>query len=410
MKFYDFISRRAFDWDAFPDIDVRSCGVLRSNTAARNKTNLQKAMDRYTGKGANLHFAEYIYLDPVDVRTNINLMGNNVSAYKGSGSYGSVTPAPGVNPAGAAFLNNDVTSPLLTMHTNTSIEGFVLYKPDQNYNATTIAATTAYPPTIKSVDSAGVNVVGVSCRRLAFVGDTSSMEFIQSTTGTFLGDLDISQCYGYSLGGPFLSMNYVADIPRINRCHVNPTCGLAFLGDNDTWGSPYKQALKNDIVANSIWPAFFLVAVDDIMVDQCFVFGQNIGFQFQDTYGVAMNSSIDTCAWGYRIYWPTTSNNRPRVMSLVGCRGVTLMGAANNGVVYDGDFTSVKGALKLCDFNIDNGTTTQSLVNVAGSGGANQILLLVDNSVTYGGVGVWTNTILKTNTLATVLGTPIPIS
>lgn len=279
-------------------IDVRMGGVLNANSAATNATNLQTLINNNTNNGAFLHFAEPIACNPITLKSNVHLRGNNMAAFKGSTPYGGGAAGPSANPAGAAFLITSTSTVFCAMQSNTSVEGFVIYYPSQSYTATTIGGTTTYPVTFQR--ASGI-VEGIGLRRLCIVGATACISFLGTNITTdFVADLDIDQVYGYPLGGKFIDLAYCTDIPRINRCHINPGVGFQFLGQNASGltACPITTALVNDVVANGADGFALGIRCDEAMLSQCFAYGSKTAFHFTDAYVTLLNGAADVCGTG----------------------------------------------------------------------------------------------------------------
>src|SRR5208282_6205439 len=144
-------------------------GILTTNSAALNASNLQTLINNNAANGAMIWFAEPVPMDPFTLKSNIHLLGNNLAAFKGSTPNGGGAAGPSATPAGSSFLVTNTSTAFCTMQSNTSVEGFVIYYPNQVYSATTVAATTTYPATF--IRASG-SLEGISFSRLCIVGAT----------------------------------------------------------------------------------------------------------------------------------------------------------------------------------------------------------------------------------------------
>jgi hypothetical protein len=380
-------------------IDVRTVknGVLRTNSAATNATNLQALIDANTTLGAVLWFAEPVPMDPFTLKSNVNLLGSNLAAFKGATPYGGGAVGVNSNPAGAAFLITNTSTALCTMQSNTSVEGFVCHYPNQVFTAATVAATTTYPATF--IRASG-KIEGIGLRRICFVGATKCVSFLGTDTSTdYVADLDFDQLYGYPMGGTFIEAAFVADIVRINRCHVNPGAGFQFLGDLNSagWDAPVKKALVADMEINGA-AAFILNVADDFMLAQDFVYGGSAAFHLTDSYGRMSDCAADTVQIGV---WVTGSSayKSIAISNFTGIPVGTVTTASRRSVLFDGAGSLVK----IIGMHSFTNVAAQASVQVAGSG-AQRVDLTDVTQTTFGG-GSWANGLQQVNGSAVITGT-----
>lgn len=384
-------------------IDAQSNGISSANSASENATALQDLMDDNTEDGATIWFSEPIACNPITVRSNIHLRGNNVASFKGSRPAGGGAVSSSAQPSGAAFLITSTSAPFCLMENNTSIEGFVFYYPSQNYAATTIAGTTSYPVTIKFSPSGTVPTTRglcVSLRRLCFVGASACIEALGTAiaTDSCISDVELDLLYGYPLGGSFIKLAYVADIPRITRCHVNPTAGYLFLpwASGSTFGCPVTDALILDCCLNGA-AAFSLNHCDDFMMSQCFNFGTQIGFNFLGCYGSMVDCGADTVMIGAYV----TGVEAYKAITITNFFPIPHANVSSSGNRHAIVFAGPASMLKVQGCHGITNLATAAFITVSGSGV--QRLMVTDTSAT--GVGSWSTGINQVNGSAVVTGT-----
>lgn len=378
-------------------IDAHTNGIQPGNTASQNATALQTIINANTGNGATIWFSEPVPMDPITLKSNVYLQGNNVAAFKGSTPNGGGSVGGSAKPSGAAFLITNTSTAFCTMQSNTGVSGFVCYYPSQVYTAATVAATTTYPATFLRASG---NIEGIKLNRICFVGASKCISFLgTSTASDFVADLDFDLLYAYPMGGTFMELAYVADIARINRCHVNPGVGFQFLGDLNaqSWASPLKMALVADVEINGA-DAFSLSVADDFMMTQCFAYGSNAAFHFTDSYGRASDCAADTVQVGF---WVTgvTANKSVAISNatIIPVGGTTQ--ANRIGILFDGTATMLK--IHAC--HTFTSVASNCALKVSGTGV--QRIIIDDYSQTTSGGGAWTTGTSNTNGSSSVTST-----
>jgi len=199
-------------------ISVQQYGVLPTNTAAQNKTALQKAIDAAARKGANL------YVTPCE------------SGYKCDGGIilrGGVTLG---GAKGSIFVITDTQNPFISMESSSCIQGIQFSYPDQT--CTDASKIKEYKPTLTL--ASGADVEGITARDLDFYGEYAAMDF-RPSGGKKCGQLLIEDCFGYSLGGCFVAIGTCIDTPRILHCGM----------DSDYMG--FTASVIDAVVAKAKW-------------------------------------------------------------------------------------------------------------------------------------------------------------
>ena len=256
---------------------IQSFGVLPANSAALNKTNLQKAIDWASDRGAALYVEPVQGGYPVDgglvLRKNVSLTGVHGPTGRGtSDSEGNAT--------GSLFRITDKKEPFITVESATQIRGIQFYYPEQGMKASAIKE---YPPTIKVSQTSAVNGVTLSC--LTFYGATFAMDF-RASSGKPCEQILFEHCYGYPLGGQFIAIDYCYDIPRILHCHVNPAVMREFRGD-------YPKEVNDAVIARRTY-AYSIDHTDNAQVMDIFTFATYGGIMLgAATYGQMTNFNFD---------------------------------------------------------------------------------------------------------------------
>lgn len=348
-----------------PYIDAYSNGIKSTNSAATNTTNLQSLIDANTSTGAIIFFKEAIPINGgLILKKNVKLYGNNVTAWKGSGSVSGANSFS-ATPTGATFMITDQTNVFIKVQTNTAIEGIMFYYPNQLYTATAYSSLIQYPATIQKASGF---VQSLSFRKLTFVGEWQSIDLRGDLAGT--QDIDFDQIYAYPLSGKCLDIYLCYDIPRINRVHINPGVGQNFLGANAN-GLPFGNTLIDSVTLNG-GSEITITTTDEFMVTQCFMFGVNIGFEIQSSYGTIMQSNVDMARIGVFANLAPS----PKFVNIIGCNFIMGGGALNSRyAVY---FSGGGGTLSLTSCGGFVGTNTvvpsssnpgaDAFIGVVGSG------------------------------------------
>ena len=98
-------------------------------------------------------------------------------------------------------------------------------------------------------------------------------------------------CYGYSLSGTFIQIDYCYDIPRILHCHVNPAI-QRFIGGQ------YPASIVDSVIAKKTF-AYSINHTDNAQLMDIFLFGTYGGILLGgETYGQLTNFNFDCVAVG----------------------------------------------------------------------------------------------------------------
>ena len=314
-------------------VDARDMGILPTNTAAQNKAALIAAFASLLALApvCAISFHEPVPMGVgITVPSGIALMGSYVPVFKGTPPIGAQGDH-GV-PSGAAFLISDNSAPLFTFAaggSNYYIGGFVFLYAQPFYEATSLSQLTTYPAAITNAGAFGTVEITHNC----FVGATSCMVFTP-TQGQGCSDLKIDYNYGFPLGGHFLRMEWVYDIPRVSCNHVNPSAGSSFIGGVSN-GNVIVTTQIMDALASNCQPAFYVNAADEFVLDRNFVFGGNMGYRILNSYGQLTDCTADTVQTGLYV----TLNDCPqKYVSVMGGNYIPNAGTGErNGVVFDGN-------------------------------------------------------------------------
>jgi hypothetical protein len=194
---------------------VREFGVSPTNSAAANKTALQRGIDWAESRGAAL------FLDPSDEPYPIEggiVLKRNVSIIGVHGPVGRGTRHPEKQrPVGSAFRIEDETNPFITVESATQLRGLQFWYPKQTLRDA--EKIIKYPATIQLSKTKPAQ--GVTLSALTFYGEYLAMDF-NATRANPCEQILVEHCYGYPLSGEFVRIDYCYDIPRILHCHVNP--------------------------------------------------------------------------------------------------------------------------------------------------------------------------------------------
>lgn len=337
-------------------MDARMFDVAKGNSAATNATNLQAGIDYLYGLGGGIITVGEPYpCNPITLKPNVHLRGNQVWMGKGRAPEG----GSGTTPGGGAFLITSTGAPFITVQQFSSVHGLTFCYPSQNYLV--YASRTTYPATISGDFSVGSLCDSISVCNNVFIGSTSCIEFLGSSgSGHIVGDLEIIGNYAYPIAGSFLTMTYVLDIPRVHRNHINP-------------GLQPKQAVTsnglcfdNDVIIGNLTSGgqcFYASEVDQGSWVDNFAFGMRGGFFFNDCYGSVIGCSADTCISGL---WNIGSASNLRVLQVTnfGCAMSDWpSGPAAQFAVYFQGAASIMQITQLHSFH-----GGAAAVEVAGSG------------------------------------------
>lgn len=257
--------------------------VLPSNTPARNKETLQKAIDWASDLGVAL------YVDPVEggypVQSGI-VLKKNVSLVGVHGPTGRGTVNSKGTPTGSLFVITDPNEPFITVESATQIRGCQFYYPNQPYNTT--KGLVSYPPTIQVSHTSCAQGVTLSC--LTFYGETFAMDF-KADSDHPCEQILFEHCYGYPLSGQFIAIDRCYDIPRILHCHVNPANQREF-------GKGFTKPIIDNVVSKSKY-TFWIDHTDNAQCIDLFTFGNYGGIYLgASTYGQLTNFNFDCVCIG----------------------------------------------------------------------------------------------------------------
>lgn len=270
--------------EAQPMRSIREFGVTPHNTPQANKANLQAAIDSAAASGAAL------YVEPVEggypVASGI-VLRQNVSLIGAHGPVGRGTKHPERNePTGSLFVITDTDAPFITVESSTQVRGIQFWYPEQTH--TDPARIIAYPPTIRMSGHSTVQGVTLSC--LTFYGEYEAMDF-RGRPDNICEQILFEHCYGYPLGGRFISIDYCYDIPRILHCHVNPANQRLF-------GRPFSREVIDAVVARPEF-SYAIDHTDNAQMIDIFTFGVHGGILLgEHTYGQLTNFNLDCVSTG----------------------------------------------------------------------------------------------------------------
>lgn len=380
--------------------DARYFGVSREKTAAENATAMQAAFDGLSPYGGTVIVREPYPCNRLAQRKNVTVRGDQGPRFKGPYPYGGGTAGLAAIPAGPAFLITDTSGPFLSLEGANGVIDLTFHHPNQNYAATTLAGVVAYPPTIANASDRLWNVY---LSGLAFIGSHSCIDFnyVPIAEGS---DMLIETSYGYPLGGRFLRLRNVFDIPRIQNCHVNPGQGSRFLG-HDGDNVFYPNALLDAIIAGG-QPAFEVDTCDEMEMFKLFVFAAKTGFRIVNTYG-----SLDGCKADCvetALYASPNAAHKVINVNVFNCIPNAGPTPANrNAVVFEG----AGGFLKLQQLHAFLGTNgvipsstnsnCNSLVRVNGSG-SQRVDVISGTKASLPGGGAFTHHVQQVNASAIV--------
>lgn len=291
---------------------IREFNVLPTNSAADNKTNLQRAIDWAAPRGAAL------FVEPTDepypvagglvLRMNVSLVGAH-------GPVGRGTRHPDKSqPVGSVFRIEDETQPFITVEAATQLRGLQFWYPRQTLNDS--AKIIKYPPTVQVSQTKPAQGVTLSC--LTFYGEYLAMDFNASRAHA-CEQILFEHCYGYPLGGEFIRIDYCYDIPRILHCHVNPANQRFIKGG-------YSRSVIDSVVAAKTF-TYAINHTDNAQLIDLFTFGVYGGIYLGPaTYGQLSNFNLDCVAVGIHKLGDGTFNRNWQIAqgSIIANTGGTL--------------------------------------------------------------------------------------
>lgn len=265
-------------------INLRSFGVLPSQTGAINRDNLQRAIDAASEVGGVLFLepaAEgYEIASGLVLKENVSLTGESPVSPRGSKHPDRAAPV------GSLIKVTDDKHPFIAVQSATAIANIQFWYPEQSHADPD--AVKPYPPTI-TLDKSG-RVEGVTLSALTFYGEYETMDF-RATPERHCELLLIRDCYGYPLSGKFITIDYCYDIPRILDCHVNPAIMRRF-------DRTYGKAMVDAVIRNQTY-AYNIDHTDNAQLIDVFCFGTYGGILLgAESYGQLTNFNFDCVTIG----------------------------------------------------------------------------------------------------------------
>lgn len=270
--------------NATESVSIQKFGVKPGNSASVNKTNLQKAIDWASEKGAALFVEPSDEPYPVDggiiLKKNVSLIG--VHGPTPRGTVSSVRKQP----VGSVFKITDKNNVFITVESGTQIKGIQFWYPEQTINNP--ERIIPYPATIQVSKTSMTQGVYLSC--LTFYGEYLAMDF--NADPKLPCELMIFEhCYGYPMSGEFIRMNYCYDVPRILHCHVNPAI-QRFIGGQ------YSREVVDAVIAKKTF-TYSIDHTDNAQLMDLFTFGTYGGILLNnESYGQMTNFNFDCVAVG----------------------------------------------------------------------------------------------------------------
>lgn len=262
--------------DAGRTVSLEEFGVLPGNTAAENRTNLQKAIDWASSSGTAL------YLPPADggypMDGGIDLC-RGVSIVGASSASGNLS-ADGSGICGSVFVIRDRENVFMYLESSSRLTGLQFFYPDQTFSDP--SGIIEYPPTLEL--SPTRTSQGVTLTDLVFCGEYETMDFRRELSLP-CEQILIRNCRAYPLGGSFVSISHCYDIPRVLGCRVSPSVhsgfgrelspeirnSVASSGNYAYWFDNIDNLVLMDIEASSVYGGLYLGSA---------TYGQLTGFSF----------------------------------------------------------------------------------------------------------------------------------
>lgn len=263
---------------------IQKFGVKPSNSPEVNKVNLQKAIDSMTFSGGSL------FVDPADtpyniaggiiLRKNVSLVGANAATPRGT-----CHPSK-PQPVGSVFEITDQENVFITVESATQITGIQFWYSEQATKDP--SKIIEYPATIRL--SYDYPTEGVTLNNLTFYGEYLAMDFA-APQGKACELITVEHCFGYSLGGTFIRIDYCYDIPRILHCHINPAVNRQFAGG-------FSPEIINAVISKKTF-AYSIDHTDNAQLIDVFTFGTYGGIYLgAETYGQLTNFNLDCVTIG----------------------------------------------------------------------------------------------------------------
>jgi hypothetical protein len=263
---------------------IQEFDVKPKNSAAVNKTNLQKAIDWASPIGVALWVEpsqEPYHIDGgIILKRNVSLVGVHGPTHRG-------TKHPTKKqPVGSVFKITDEENAFITVETGTQIKGIQFWYSEQTIRDP--SAIIEYKATIQVSQKSKTQGVYLSC--LTFYGEYLAFDF-NATKGNPCELMTFEHCYGYPLSGEFIRMDYVYDVPRILHCHVNPAAQRYV-------GGQYSKTVVDAVIAKKTY-AYTINHTDNAQIIDLFTFGTYGGILLgEDSYGQLTNFNFDCVAVG----------------------------------------------------------------------------------------------------------------
>jgi hypothetical protein len=263
---------------------IRDFDVTPANPPAKNKANLQAAIDWAAERGAALFVEPTDEPYPIDgglvLRMNAALIGVH-------GPVGRGTRHPTKRqPVGSVFAIRDTSSPWISVETATRLSGLQFWYPDQTLRDP--GKLVQYPATVRVAQNH--NAHGVTLSRLTFFGEYDAFDFVPGPRG-FCEQILFEHCYGYPLSGRFIRIERCYDIPRILHCHVNPS-NRRFIDGG------YSVPVVDSVVARKTF-TYDIDRTDNAQIIDAFTFGVYGGIRLGPaSYGQLTNFNLDCVTVG----------------------------------------------------------------------------------------------------------------
>lgn len=275
-------------------INLKSYGVLSTNSGAVNRDHLQKAIDEASQNGGTLFLEPsadgYEIASGVVLKENVSLRGGSPVSPRGSKHPERMAPV------GSLIRITDHKHPFISVQSATAISNIQFWYPEQTH--ADAEAIHVYPPTI-TLDRSG-RVEGVTLSALTFYGEYETMDF-RATVDKHCELLLIRDCYGYPLSGQFITIDYCYDIPRILDCHVNPAIMRRF-------GRTYSKSVVDAVIRNKTY-AYSIDHTDNAQLIDVFTFGTYGGILLgAESYGQLTNFNFDCVTIGIHKLGANTFN------------------------------------------------------------------------------------------------------
>ena len=279
---------------AQPMKSIQEFGVLPTNSPEVNRANLQRAIDESSRSGSAL------YVEPTEkgypmsagivLKQNVSLIGAHGPVGRGTANIERTAPV------GSLFVITDNSEVFITVESATQIRGIQFYYPEQSH--TDASKIIVYPATIRV--SQTQKVEGVTLSSLTFFGEYQAMDF-RANPRFPCEQILFEHCYGYPLGGEFISIDYCYDIPRILHCHVNPTNMRRF-------GRSFGRSVIDSVVARPTF-SFAIDHTDNAQLMDVFTFGVHGGILLgEHSYGQLTNFNLDCVSVGIHKKGASTFN------------------------------------------------------------------------------------------------------